>query len=115
MYVKYNRVLHGPLGDGRKPPLSINFLRKFLIIAKRRGRSEPSASCKFNLQYWETILAHFRRMCVRKCICIISRVNPFDWLTLTSSQNLRATVLVECCNVRNRLAALKNAWDVAVT
>ena len=41
MYVKYNRTLHGPLTDGRKPPLSVNFIRKFLVIARRRGRSVP--------------------------------------------------------------------------
>ena len=38
MYVKYNRTLHGTLAEGQKPPLSVNFIRKFLIIAKRRGR-----------------------------------------------------------------------------
>lgn len=38
MYVKYNSTLHGPLAPGAKPPLSVNFLRKFLTIVKRRGR-----------------------------------------------------------------------------
>lgn len=38
MYVKYNSTLHGPLAPGAKPPLSVNFLRKYLTIVKRRGR-----------------------------------------------------------------------------
>ena len=38
MYVKYNRTLHGPLAPGTRTPLSVNFLKKFLTIVKRRGR-----------------------------------------------------------------------------
>ena len=38
MYVKYNSILHGDLRPGQKPPLSVNFIRKFLSTAKRRGR-----------------------------------------------------------------------------
>ena len=38
MYVKYNSTLHGPLAPGAKPPLSVDFLRKYLTIVKRRGR-----------------------------------------------------------------------------
>ena len=45
MYVKYNATLHGPLTPGSKPPLSVAFLKKFLTIAKRRGRCAPQAVC----------------------------------------------------------------------
>jgi hypothetical protein len=36
MYVKYDRKLHGPKRPGQKDPLSINFLKKFIKIAKNR-------------------------------------------------------------------------------
>ena len=36
MYVKYDRKLHGPKRPGQKDPLSTNFLKKFIKIAKNR-------------------------------------------------------------------------------
>ena len=36
MYVKYDRKLHGPKVPGQKDPLSTNFLKKFIKIAKNR-------------------------------------------------------------------------------
>ena len=36
MHVKYDRKLHGPKRPGQKDPLSTNFLKKFIKIAKNR-------------------------------------------------------------------------------
>lgn len=38
MYVKGNSMLYGPKKAGQKPPLTHNFLRKYIKIAKNRGR-----------------------------------------------------------------------------
>lgn len=38
MYAKYSPALYGPRKPGQKPPLSTAFLKKFLKIAKNRGR-----------------------------------------------------------------------------
>ncbi|KAA6417220.1 MAG: DNA replication licensing factor MCM3 protein 1-like [Trebouxia sp. A1-2] len=39
MYVKYDRKLHGPKRPGQKDPLSTNFLKKFIKIAKNRTQN----------------------------------------------------------------------------
>ncbi len=53
MYVKYNSTLHGPLAPGAKPPLSVNFLRRYLTIVKRRGRHafQSTLCCQCRLSH----------------------------------------------------------------
>lgn len=38
MYAKYNPTLHGPRKPGQKGPLTTTFLKKYIKIAKNRGR-----------------------------------------------------------------------------
>ncbi len=38
MYAKYDACLHGPRAEGEHPPLSLQFLKKFFSIIKRRAR-----------------------------------------------------------------------------
>ena len=38
IYVKYDRKLHGPKQPGQKDPLSTNFLKKFIKVAKNRAQ-----------------------------------------------------------------------------
>lgn len=42
MYCKRSNLLHASFTAGGKPPLSVKFLKKYLSMARRRGRCAPS-------------------------------------------------------------------------
>mmetsp|Transcript_23429 Transcript_23429/g.56067 ORF Transcript_23429/g.56067 Transcript_23429/m.56067 type:complete len:880 (+) Transcript_23429:143-2782(+) len=106
VYVKYNRLLHGPRrrrGDVREQlPLSKPFMRKYIHYAKERIRPELTASASDEIAAYYTSLRQFQA-CPKVTVRMLETVIRLS----TAHAKLRLSNLVEASDVE----AIKHILD----